>query len=1010
MKFSIFISVAFLLNSFTAFAQKENTILMQPEKGKEYFYCFTDTKYLADEAGEKISELMQQRVLRIRCAKEQLEDKLQLKVKLLENRSVKPLETPLQLIDKQYPYIEGAHWKADRSSYSQLLFNVSFLFDFDLRTNEISLLNRADILLEVKKILRRKELSEEEIEKAIVVFNKLSIPWVTQLLNSIYRIPVEYESNVLGSQEYKTSLTSSDSVSNIIVQRLDKKPGLHSLNITYDQENSYLKEYNKINIDSLKSNRWTDNAQKTFLYNERNIHLSRIKDISDNRLAISGTIENTKYKKVTIAFLQYPYGYELRKESVFLDERNSFDFETEFKHPGLIILQFGEKRQSPILPRLMLYAEPGSSIEFREFGDSFPETIEFKGDFISVEKMLYEFQRKYDLFNLEGLDAQRGTSPRISFSKFETIVNDYRAFFEEYKAETDETAYEFVSREIEAWLFSQCLYFLNLDRGYLAAISGKSYQKDQYGFDQELIHSFMNNILFENIYNENGLFSRVLANDYLSYHIGKAIQIQTLHSYNLNLHKNIFILEPGNLAYYNFPLKIELGKFILSGQAYYSEIASHLKNIKNRLGIDYLAKDSLIQKRVKDYLELLILYCNNDEFIDALQDIKANYQNWEHPKFVPSTKFKNEQGEEVELSEFLGDKPTIFYVSDSWGRERYYFDKLAEENPDINFVMIMQGGNFDEWIEYLERAEPKTDQLLLINSESSLLDVFKRDRKHFVIYNKEGTRCGFTEDALEATKIAKDSLTLSKKQLNKSQLWLIILLLVITLTLIVLSWIVWKWRVRQKFRKEQRQRRLRELELTAIRSQMNPHFLFNSLNSVQNLVQQNKGREAHLYLSDFAGLIRKVLNNSEKEEVSLAEELEMINQYLNLEKLRFDFEFTISLDKNVDTHNTMVPSMLIQPFAENAIIHGLQNKEGDRMLRLEIVKEESGVKICIEDNGIGRAAAREISRVKNGKGTRLVEERLEILQEKNREKYELKIIDLNDHSGTRVEILIPEEL
>ena len=199
------------------------------------------------------------------------------------------------------------------------------------------------------------------------------------------------------------------------------------------------------------------------------------------------------------------------------------------------------------------------------------------------------------------------------------------------------------------------------------------------------------------------------------------------------------------------------------------------------------------------------------------------------------------------------------------------------------------------------------------------------------------------------------------------------------------------------------------MELTAIRSQMNPHFLFNSLNSVQNLVQQNKGREAHLYLSDFAGLIRKVLNNSEKEEVSLAEELEMINQYLNLEKLRFDFEYTISVDHEVDTHNTMVPSMLIQPFVENAILHGLQNKTDDRKLRVEIEKEHAGVKICIEDNGIGREAAGEISREKNGKGTKLVKERLEILQQKNKEKYELKVIDLEDHSGTRVEILIPEE-
>jgi two-component sensor histidine kinase len=247
---------------------------------------------------------------------------------------------------------------------------------------------------------------------------------------------------------------------------------------------------------------------------------------------------------------------------------------------------------------------------------------------------------------------------------------------------------------------------------------------------------------------------------------------------------------------------------------------------------------------------------------------------------------------------------------------------------------------------------------------------------------------------------------------NKAETINSVLIIVILLAIIILMTIVflaYKWRVRQRLRKEEQNRKLRELELTAIRSQMNPHFLFNSLNSVQNLVQQNKGREAHLYLSDFAGLIRKVLNNSEKEEVSLAEELEMIQQYLNLEKLRFDFEFDINVTQDIDSHNTLVPSMLLQPFVENAVIHGLQSKPENRLLKIKITKEgkESGIQICIEDNGIGRAAAKKIAKAKNSKGTKLMRERLEILQEKQGEKYSLKIVDLAE--GTRVEIIIPEE-
>lgn len=173
-----------------------------------------------------------------------------------------------------------------------------------------------------------------------------------------------------------------------------------------------------------------------------------------------------------------------------------------------------------------------------------------------------------------------------------------------------------------------------------------------------------------------------------------------------------------------------------------------------------------------------------------------------------------------------------------------------------------------------------------------------------------------------------------------------------------------------------------------------------------------------MYLADFAGLVRKVLQNFEKEEVSLAEELEMTEQYLNLEKLRFDFDFFIGVEKGIDIHNTTVPSMLLQPFAENAVIHGLQNKPENRKLKIEVLRksrlssvigkeENSGIVISIEDNGIGREAAAAIAKTKNGKGSKLIQERLEILQQKQGEKYTLQTIDLEE--GTRVEIFIPEE-
>ncbi|HKL31094.1 MAG TPA: histidine kinase, partial [Tangfeifania sp.] len=364
-----------------------------------------------------------------------------------------------------------------------------------------------------------------------------------------------------------------------------------------------------------------------------------------------------------------------------------------------------------------------------------------------------------------------------------------------------------------------------------------------------------------------------------------------------------------------------------------------------------------------------------------------------------------------------------------WAAGRYFWDELAKENPEINFVLVMEGSNIQEWLDYEKRAEPVAHQLFLVNEDQKLQDIFKSNYKHFILYDKNGVRIGFAEDPVTAKGMAKQSLNPPKKQPDKSQLLLIIYVLGGILFLFIIGLIMWKWRVRQRFRKEEQRRRLRELELTAIRSQMNPHFLFNSLNSVQNLVQQNKGREAHLYLSDFAGLIRKVLQNSEKEEVSLNEELETVQQYLNLEKLRFEFNYSVNVEEGIDASNTMVPSMLLQPFAENAVIHGLQNKPKNGQLKIEVKKvagesvqtrlavsnrlahnDNSGILITLEDNGIGRQAAKELSKQKNGKSSKLLKERLNILQQKQGEKYELNIIDLNGNTtGTLVEILVPEE-
>ena len=154
-----------------------------------------------------------------------------------------------------------------------------------------------------------------------------------------------------------------------------------------------------------------------------------------------------------------------------------------------------------------------------------------------------------------------------------------------------------------------------------------------------------------------------------------------------------------------------------------------------------------------------------------------------------------------------------------------------------------------------------------------------------------------------------------------------------------------------------------------------------------------------MYLSDFAGLIRKVLRNSDKEEVSLAEELETLEQYLHLEKLRFDFEFAIEVDKGIDQNLFMLPSMILQPVAENALMHGLQHKTGDKKLSIQIHKIGSSIQITIEDNGVGIEAAKKLKTNSNGVGLRMNEERIQMMKEKYGGNYSFKLIDLTDRKS-----------
>ena len=207
-----------------------------------------------------------------------------------------------------------------------------------------------------------------------------------------------------------------------------------------------------------------------------------------------------------------------------------------------------------------------------------------------------------------------------------------------------------------------------------------------------------------------------------------------------------------------------------------------------------------------------------------------------------------------------------------------------------------------------------------------------------------------------------------------------------------------------------RQNRLRakqknvEIEQRLLRSQMNPHFIFNSMNAIQSYIFKNDPRNAGIYLSRFAELMRMILENSRHEYVSLEKEIKSLTYYLELQALRFEgkFDYSIYVDEKISADSISIPPMLAQPLIENALEHGILHKKDKGLLWIRFILKGNMLLFEVEDNGIGREKSAEIKRAKQVKhaslATSITKERLEILNKGN-QKILFNIIDLKDETG-----------
>jgi LytS/YehU family sensor histidine kinase len=230
-----------------------------------------------------------------------------------------------------------------------------------------------------------------------------------------------------------------------------------------------------------------------------------------------------------------------------------------------------------------------------------------------------------------------------------------------------------------------------------------------------------------------------------------------------------------------------------------------------------------------------------------------------------------------------------------------------------------------------------------------------------------------------------------------------------------------RYRVSQVRKQEQQKanfnKKVSGLEMQALRAQMNPHFIFNSLNSINRFILKNNPEAASDYLSKFSRLIRLILQNSNTPTIPLENELEALNLYLELEALRFKgkFTFCICCEKEVEVNYIEIPPLIIQPYVENAIWHGLMHKEGMGHIRISVEQQQELLTCIIEDDGIGRVRAAQFKSKSATKskslGMQITAHRLELLHALNGKQIRVEVVDLVDDSaqacGTKVILSLP---
>ena len=460
------------------------------------------------------------------------------------------------------------------------------------------------------------------------------------------------------------------------------------------------------------------------------------------------------------------------------------------------------------------------------------------------------------------------------------------------------------------------------------------------------------------------------------------------------------IVQKSNCSFCLADIENQLGLSALD-QHHYSKASLHFTN---SIGLYQSPETSSNIANPMNNLGLVLL---EQRHLDSAQNM-----------FAKSINIYRYNGDQKNLASTYNNMARLFSIREENDSSQYYYDLALSIGTSINSKIILEESYlgisklytatgdtskaflwFKKW-QKIHEGMISDQQLMKISSLESNLRLVSLE-KHLEQQNKQS--------------LIKAKELQHQKELIAIQRWMYILIILALagLSAIIIYTVISKAKRREK----QLSLELRIAMYDSLSQQMNPHFIFNALHSLQSFILKSDRTMANQYIGRFARLIRKVLDHSQFQFVSLGDELEALEDYLALERTRLTERFDYQLNINDNTLNTVqLPALIIQPFAENAIWHGLMNLDKDSgLLTISVDKKDNNMlSIRIEDNGIGRRRSKEHqknrSKTKQSHGTRIVHSKLQLMNELYHTNMSITTNDLNDsskNSGTVVEIKIP---